>query len=135
MSDLVFLTVLMALAHGLGFVAIRWTVGLLMGRRIAEVGYAQWLPIVAPLGAAVLAELITGKWDGTPGGAGTGGLTVVVPMLVSGAVAGVVAVVLRACGPKAPEHALYAFMVATFVLVIVTLALYGLWPAPRARLF
>jgi len=143
LADRVILMVIMIAAYGIGFALVRWTVGFLVPVRAVPLGLSLVMIFAPPLICMAL-EWASQFWDNTPGAVGTGSLVVVLPMLLSGLVAGAVFLGLRVFGPAyesgylgrdeiAPLLAVWGW--ATVGLVIVTFALYRYWPEPQARLF
>lgn len=132
-EDQLLLIVVMTLAYGVGFAAVRWTVGLLVPNGDAPRG-ARFALAGLPLLACVAAEWITGLWDSRPGALGLGPLHVALPMLAAGAVAAAALLLLRPVAPRAGA-ARVVWGLAAVGLAGVALALWRLWPAPTPRLF
>ena len=142
MADRILLTLMMLVPYGLGYAAIRWTLGLLMpGRPLPE-----GLPLLllgAPILLCLLFEWVTGLWQHTPGSVGLGPLSVVSPMLLAGAGVAAVFLLLRGFGPVLPAGftreqfggAITLWGVATLAAAAASLALWRFWPAPPPRLF
>jgi hypothetical protein len=143
LTDRIFLMGLMIVAYAIGFALVRWTVGFLTPVRPVPLGLSLVMIFAPPL-LCMAFEWTSRFWDNTPGAVGTGSLTVVVPMLLAGLLAGAVFLGLRALGPAvergymgrgAVAPLLAAWGWATVGLVAATFALYRYWPEPRARLF
>lgn len=143
MADRVILLVIMLVAYGIGFALVRWTAGFLVPVRPVPFGLSLVMIFAPPL-LCMAFEAASRFWDNTPGAVGTGSLVVVLPMFLSGLVAGAAFLGLRVFGPGfetgylgrgdiAPL--LVAWGWATIGLVIVAFTLYRYWPEPRAQLF
>lgn len=142
MSDRVVMVGAMTLAYGIGWGVLRGAWRLLSSTATPTQGWG-WMLVAVPLVACLVAELATGLWEDTPGALGTGGLVVVLPMLVAGLLAAVLQTALTAWAPPPPGPggaraggaALTLWLGATLALTAAGLALWRWWPEPRARLF
>ena len=142
MADRILLILVMLVPYGVGYAAVRWTLGLLMpGRPLPE-----GLPLAllgAPILLCLMFEWATGLWQHTPGSVGLGPLSVALPMLLAGAGVAMVFLLLRGFGPVLPAGftreqlgpAITLWGVATLAAAAVSLALWRFWPAPAPRLF
>ena len=142
MSNRIVLAIVMLVSYGVGFAAIRWTVGLLTPARPAPEGMPLLLAGI-PLLLCLLFEWATGLWDRTPGTLGLGGLTAALPLLLAGALAAVAVLLLRGFGPELAAGftrdqlgaAITAWGLATIGVAAVALALWRFWPEPTPRPF
>jgi hypothetical protein len=142
LADRILLAVVMLVSYGIGYAGVRWTIGFLTPVRPAPEGLALVLA-GGPLLLCLLFEWAAGLWQHTPGSMGLGALNVAMPMLLAGAAAAGIFLLLRGAGPALTAGytrdelgaAVTLWGVATLGVSCVTLALWRFWPAPAARLF
>jgi hypothetical protein len=142
LADRILLTLAMLVSYGVGYAAIRWTIGFLVPARPVPDGLALVLA-GAPLLLCLMFEWSTGLWERTPGTLGLGSLSVALPMLLAGASAAIVFLLLRWLGPElTPDFtrnqlgaAITLWGAATLGVASLSLALWRFWPEPVARLF
>lgn len=136
--ELLFQLVTMTVGYAVGMIAI----GVV---KLAGMAFtfnsAAMLVLLLPLMSALMAEGFTKLWLSTPGTLGLGGLVAFMPMLIAGLTSALAAIVAqRFMLPLDPHsgrgsESLTGWLVLAIACTVVTLALWRIWPEPRARLW
>ncbi len=140
MIEVVALLVILTISYLLGVVGVVAPLKL-AGVEVPLTNHTSLLIWVLPLISVNVIEYLTRLWSNTPGAAGLGSLTVVVPMFLAGLVAGVsLSVAQRLFEPfdhTLTRHSeeLTSWVAVALACTVITVALWRYWPEPTPKLF